>query len=64
MRHVFRQTKSFQHRVASFSREVKAKASRLPPSKEKDNLLRKARLADAASQLVDWANSPGLQPPK
>ena len=64
MRHLFKQTKPLQDRVASFSREVKAKASRLPLGKEKDNLLRRARLADMASQLDDWANSPGLQPPK
>lgn len=64
MPHLFQQTKPLRDRVASFSREVKAKASRLPPGKEKDNLLRRARLADTASQLVDWANSPGLQPPK
>ena len=36
------------------------KASRLPPGKEKDNLLRRARLADMASQLDDWANSTRL----
>ena len=64
MRHLFKQTKPLQDRVASFSREVKAKASRLPPGKEKDSLLRRARLADMASQLDDWANAPGLQPPK
>jgi predicted LPLAT superfamily acyltransferase len=64
MRHLFKQTEPLQDRVAAFSREVKAKAARLPPGKEKDNLLRRARLADMASQLDDWANSPGLQPPK
>jgi hypothetical protein len=64
MRHLFKQTEPLQDRIASFSREVKAKASRLPPGKEKDNLFRRARLADMASQLDDWANSPGLQPPK
>ena len=58
----FKQTEPLQDRVASFAREVRVKASRLPPGKEKDNLLRRARLADMASQLDDWANSPGLQP--
>jgi len=59
----FKQTEPLQDRVASFAREVRVKASRLPPGKEKYNLLRRARLADMASQLDDWANSPGLQPP-
>ena len=60
----FKQTEPLQDRVASFAREVREKASRLPPGKEKGNLLRRARLADMASQLDDWASSPGLQPPK
>jgi hypothetical protein len=59
----FKQAEPLQDRVASFAREVRVKASRLPPGKEKYNLLRRARLADMASQLDDWANSPGLQAP-
>ena len=54
----FKQIEPLQDRVASFAREVRVKASRLPPGKEKDNLLRRARLADMASRLDDWANSP------
>jgi hypothetical protein len=59
-----KQTKPLQDRVASFSRVVRAKASLLPPGKEKDILLRKAEMADMASQLNDWAYSSGLQTPK
>jgi hypothetical protein len=64
MPHLFKPTTPLQHRIASFSQDVRAKASRLPPGREKDNLLRKIRLADMASQLNDWANSADLQPPK
>lgn len=63
MRHIFKQT-PLQDRVAAFSFEIKAKASLLPPGREKDLLLRKAQLADMASELNDWAYSSGLQTPK
>jgi hypothetical protein len=58
-----RHSKPLQDRIASFAREVRERASQLPPGKEKDDLLRKGRIADMASHLDDWAN-PGLQPPK
>jgi len=58
------QTKPLLDRIASFARGVREKASQLPPGKEKDDLLRRARLADMASHLDDRANPPGLQPPK
>jgi hypothetical protein len=43
---------------------LKAKAAELRPSAERDHLLRRARQADTASHIDDWANSPGLRPPK
>jgi hypothetical protein len=62
-RHV-KQTISFKDRVASFAQEMREKASLLPPGTEKEHLLRKASRADITFHLDDWANSPGLQPPK
>jgi hypothetical protein len=59
-----KQTEPLQDRIASFIREIREKASRLPPGKEKDDLLRRVRLADAASHVSDWVNSPSLQPRK
>jgi hypothetical protein len=59
-----RQTTSLKDRLNSFATDLREKASRLPPSEEKEALLKRARLADTASHLDDWANSPGLQPPK
>jgi len=64
MRRHFKRNKPLQDRIASFAREVREKASQLRPGKEKDDLLRRARLADMASHLDDRANSPGLQLPK
>jgi hypothetical protein len=57
-------TISLKDRLASFAKEVRDNASRLPPGVERDVLLNKARRADTAFHLDDWANSPGLQPPK
>jgi hypothetical protein len=60
----FKQTESLQDRLRAFADDVRAKADRLPPGLEKDDLLRRARQADTASRLDEWANSRGLQPPK
>ncbi len=59
-----KQDTPLQERLAMFSQELREKALMLPPGLEKDDLLRRARQADTASHLDDWANSPGLQPPK
>jgi hypothetical protein len=55
-----KQTEPLQDRIASFARGIREKASQLPPGKEKDDLLRRARLADSASHLTDWVSSPYL----
>jgi hypothetical protein len=60
----FKLTTSLRDRLASFAEELKAKASQLRPGPEKDALLKRARQADTAAHIDDWANSPGLQPPK
>ena len=60
----FKQTTSLKDRLASFAEELKVKASELRPGPERDDLLKRARQADTASHIDEWANSPGLQPPK
>lgn len=59
-----KQTQSLQDRLASFAEEAREKAAVMPPCAERDDLLQRARRADAASHLDAWINSPGLQPPK
>ena len=54
-------TASFRDRLQAFAKDVRDRAAELPYGTEKDELLRTAR---RASHLEDWANSPGLQPPK
>jgi hypothetical protein len=51
-------------RLAAFEEEARAKAVRMPPGPERDEMLKKVRQADIASHLDDWANSPGLRPPE
>ena len=51
-------------RLAAFAEEARGQASRLGPGTERDDLLKRARQADTAAHLDDWANSPGLRPPE
>ena len=60
----FKQTASLKDRLIVFAAEARKKAAKLAPGIERDDLLRKARQADTASHLDDWANSRGLRPPE
>jgi hypothetical protein len=60
----FKQTTSLRDRLASFAEEIREKARLMPPCREREELLKRESRADTASHLDDWANSPGLQPPK
>jgi hypothetical protein len=55
---------TFKDRLASFAKDIRDKASLLPPGMEQDDLLPKARHTDIALQMDEWLSSPGLQPPK
>ncbi|WP_426615776.1 hypothetical protein [Bradyrhizobium sp. McL0616] len=59
----FKQQLTLQDRLAAWSKEIHEQAAILPPGPERDALLKKARQADVASHLDDWAKSPGLQSP-
>jgi hypothetical protein len=60
----FKQLLSLGDRLKLFSDHLKAEAAKLRPGPEQDALLKRARVADTASHIDEWANSPGLQPPK
>jgi len=60
----FKQTISLKDRLASFAQEIRDNAAQLGPGPAQDELLKRARQADTASHIDDWANSSGLQPPK
>jgi len=59
-----KQTVSLKDRLASFAKDIREKASHLRPGPEQDALLKRARQADTAAHIDEWANSSGLQPPK
>ena len=60
----FKQGTTLQDRIIAWAEEVRAQAAELPPGRDRDELLKKVRQAETAMHLDDWANSPGLQPPK
>jgi hypothetical protein len=55
---------TFPERLAKWAEGIRKQASQLPPGPERDALLKKARQTEIAAHLDEWANSPGLQPPK
>jgi hypothetical protein len=58
----FKQTVPFPERLAQWAKMIREEAARLPPGRERDHLLMRASQADTASDIHEWANSPGLQP--
>jgi hypothetical protein len=60
----FKHPSSLKERLFLFAKEMREKAAQLQPGPEQDDVLRRARQADTASHLDEWANSPGLQPPE
>jgi hypothetical protein len=60
----FKQDVPPQNRLTLVAEEMREKAAAMPPGIVKDNMLRRARQADMASHIDDWAYSTGLQPPK
>ncbi len=55
--------KTLEERCAEQRQVVLKQAEALPPGKERDDLLRKARQLETASQVDQWLSSPGLQSP-
>ena len=55
---------STTERLLAAAAEARKQAALLPPGIEREDLLRKAREAEAAASMNEWLTSPGLQPPK
>ena len=60
----FKQTLPLEQRLRDQATGDRARAASLPPGRERDELLVRARRADTASHLTEWLTSPGLQPPR
>lgn len=63
-RHRFKQEMSLSERLVGQANRCREQASQLPPGRQRDALLEKARQADTVAHLNDWINSPGQQPPE
>jgi hypothetical protein len=61
VRRRIKQFTSLNDRLVAFAKDAREKPEQLPPSVERDNLLRKARETDNASHLGEWIHSHGLQ---
>jgi hypothetical protein len=61
----FRHRIPLKDRLTIFAKETREKAALLPLGHERQDLLKKARLADhTAAHLDDWINSPDLRRPE
>jgi hypothetical protein len=63
-RRSFKQILTFPERLSEEAERLREKAQTVPPGKDRDDLLRKARQTEIASHINEWLSSPGLQPPK
>lgn len=53
----FKQTVSLEDRLSTFAKEVRERASRLPPGAAREDLMKKVRQAEAALRLDAWTGS-------
>lgn len=53
-----KQTQSLQERLTTFAETARERARSLPPGKERDLLLRRARQNEMTSTLTDWLSTP------
>ena len=60
----FKQSQSLEERLAEEADRLRKEAGAMPPGGEHDELIRRARRAETASQMNEWLTSPGLQSPK
>ncbi|MGY8706163.1 hypothetical protein RAD16_10540 [Bradyrhizobium sp. 18BD] len=60
----FKQQLTLEDRLAAWAKSVQEEAAKLPPGPERDAMIKKARQAETASRVNEWAHSSGLQPPK
>jgi hypothetical protein len=60
----FKQIHSLEARLTEEAKRLREEAKLLPPSAERDEMIRKARQAETASHMNEWLTSPGLRPPE
>jgi hypothetical protein len=60
----FKQTQTFEQRLAEEAAQFRKAAEQAEPGMARDLLLKRARQAETASRMNEWLTSPGLRPPK
>ena len=60
----FKQTISLETRLSEEAKRLRDEAKLVPPGALREELIRKARHAEAASHMNEWLTSPGLRPPE
>ena len=58
-----KQSSPLENRLAEEAKRLREEARALPPSAKREELIRKARQAEAGSDMSEWLRSPGLRPP-
>ena len=53
-----KQTQSLQERLATFAEDARERARALPPGKEREQLLQRAKQNEMTSDLTDWLSAP------
>ena len=56
-RRLFRQTTSLKERLAKEATQLRKQAQGTPPGIERELLVRRARRAETASQMIEWLAS-------
>jgi hypothetical protein len=64
MRRRIKQTTSLEERLAEQAKQIREMAAALPPGKERDDMMQRARQAETASQINQWVSSAALLAPK
>ena len=54
---------SFEERLSNQAQRLREQAKTMPPGVERDDLIRRARQAETASNINAWLTSPGLVSP-
>ena len=59
----FKQNQSLEERLSEEAKRLREEAKLLPLGAARDEIIRKARLAETGSHMTEWLTSPGLRPP-
>jgi hypothetical protein len=60
----FKHALSSKDRLIEFAKAARSTAQCLPAGPERDDLIKRARVAETTAHLDEWVNSPGLRPPE